>query len=197
MPIVDLDAVLPDSEFDLVYDHIPSGLDAQHLGSFHDVVSAGLAVVDAGGAHDLGQPVALDGQVVALFGTVLFGDDGTLDSRITLDDHVRQAALQRLHHEVQLVLTRIVRLDMDLVVAHLFHMPLLDLELASLENALNDRVSGDLKLKSIYSLQVYLQREITALWTIHFFDVFRNITQLCLLDPTFDYSSGHDTRLIL
>ena len=141
VPVVDLDAVLPNRELDLVYDHVSRRLDAEYLRCLHDMVSASLPVVDAGCSHHLGQAIPLYRQVIALFtATVLLGNDGALDGRIALDYNVGQAALQPLHHEVELVSARLAWLDVDLIMAHFAHVLLLYLQFAGLEDRLNDRV---------------------------------------------------------
>jgi len=61
MSVVNLDAVLTNSELDFLNDAATSCFDAQNLSSLHDMVGGGGSEVNARGAHDLGQAVALNG----------------------------------------------------------------------------------------------------------------------------------------
>ena len=116
------------------------------MGSLHDVICVGLAVVDTGSAHDLSQAVALDCQAVCI---VVLRDHGALDMRAALDDHMWQLALKLLHDEVELVTASLVRLDMHLVLTHDTQVLLLDLKLACLEDALLDTFNRNLELEGI------------------------------------------------
>ena len=155
MTIIDLDSVVVHGHLDLLDDLGAGGFDPQHLRRLHDVIRDSVLGVDARRAHHLSQSVALDSQAVLVLSSVL-GDDGSLDLGVTLDDHVRQAALELLHGEVELVTTGLTWLNVNLVVLLLAHLLLLDLQLTRLEDALADRVDRDLQLEGLDCCQVNL-----------------------------------------
>ena len=197
VPLVDLDTVLADSELYLLDDLAASCLDTQNLSSFHDVVRRGGSVVNTRDAHDLGQAVALDSQVVSIIGVLFFGNNCALNTRHALDDHMGQASLQLLHYEVKAVATCLIWLNMHFVVAHYFDVAVFDLELGCFEDALPDGLDGDLELQSFNRGQVDLDRQVAPCGRIHLLDVLSDVAQFSLLDPTLDDASSNQRLLVL
>jgi len=110
---------------------------------------------------------------------------------------VRQLRLQLLHHEVQFVAARLVRLDMHLVMPDDSDVLVFHLKLGCFKYALSDCLDGDLQLQCINRCQINLDRKVAARRRVNFFNVLSDISKFSFLDTAFHDTCGDLTTFIL